>query len=101
MEPGGPQDEWQNPRRTVDAPPPPAPRKRGLLLAIVIVLVILLVAGVGAFAFTRGGSDSPANWDAQVAPIARSVESIRGLKFKHAVTVNYLDDAAFEKRFAI
>ena len=106
MEPGGPQDGWQNDqsRWTIQQPPdapPPAPRKRGPLLAIVIVLVAVLVAGAGAFALTRGGSSSPANWDAQITPIARAVESIRGLKFKHAVKVNYLDDAAFEKKFAI
>lgn len=40
----------------------------------------------------------PAEWDEQLAPIAREVESIRGLTFEHPVAVEYLDDAAFRAR---
>src|SRR5205085_9130226 len=37
-------------------------------------------------------------WDPRVAPIARAVEKIRHLKFKHAVPVRFMTPAAVEAR---
>jgi hypothetical protein len=42
-------------------------------------------------------AEAPSQWDAQVAPIARTVEKIRGLEFDHPVPVRFLSDKAFRK----
>ncbi len=42
-----------------------------------------------------GSSDG---WDPRIAPIAKTVEKIRGLEFDHPVPVRFLSDKAFRKK---
>ncbi|MFI5045940.1 MAG: hypothetical protein ACHQIG_02660 [Acidimicrobiia bacterium] len=69
-----------------------------------IVAALALGAGVhgaGANTTTTTTGAKAAAWDPQLEPIARAVERIRGLTFDHPVAVQYLDDAAFDKRLAV
>ena len=69
-----------------------------LLAAFGGVAVLAAVAVVAVVVFTRGSHGYPSQWDARVAPIAASVEELRGLTFKHPVPVKYLSDVDFEKQ---
>jgi hypothetical protein len=77
--------------------PPPVPvrvRRRGWVQALVVAG---LVVGGGALARTTS-NDGPQwakAWDPRVEPLARFVESARGLTFRHPVTVEFLAEAEF------
>src|SRR5712692_7568332 len=60
-------------------------------LLATIVTTVSLPARASAVALPR--------WDPRVKPIAEAVEHLRGLKFKHPVTVDLLSDSAFAERF--
>jgi hypothetical protein len=79
---------------------PPAKRGGGAIALVLVIAVI--VAGGGVIAATvRSTHPYPKTWDRRIAPIAAEVEHLRGLKYKHAVPVHFLDDAAFEKRVSL
>jgi hypothetical protein len=64
--------------------------------------VLVLVCAVGALAApVTAARKPPATWDARIQPIASKVEALRGLKFDHPVEVDFLSDAAFEKKVAV
>ncbi len=67
------------------------------------MLVALATACVAGVLATPVGavSKSPATWDARIRPIAAKVERLRGLKFDHPVEVDFLSEAAFEKKVAV
>ena len=46
-------------------------------------------------------ASTPKRWDARIAPIAHEVENLRKLEFEHPVAVEFLGEAAFEKRVAV
>ena len=82
---------------------------RTRLLAVVVVA--LLVAGVASAGVRLSSSHAPnknsqssvhypSAWDPRVEPIAHFVENERGLSFRHPVTVEFLPEATFKKRFA-
>jgi hypothetical protein len=76
------------------APPPVAVRRRGWLGALVVAG---LVVGGGALSRTtsNGGPPWAKAWDPRIEPLARFVESTRGLTFRHPVTVQFLPEAEF------
>ena len=67
-------------------------------------IAVVLVAGVASAVIrsSHGGTHAryPSAWDKRIEPIARFVESERGLSFRHPVPVEFLPEAAFKKRFA-
>jgi hypothetical protein len=73
------------------------------------VLSALLVAGLTVAGFVGFVGLAPlpsaaaetAKWDPRIAPIAKEVEKLRGLTFKHAVPVEFLGEKAFNKRVAV
>jgi hypothetical protein len=67
---------------------------RVLLVALLVVPVTLCAGGPAAGAVPDG---STPDWDPRIAPIAKSVEKIRGLRFDHPVPVRFLSDKAFRK----
>ncbi|MCU1600203.1 MAG: hypothetical protein JWO22_912 [Frankiales bacterium] len=71
--------------------------KQRSVLAIALLIVAVLVGDGIAIATHR--SDDP-SWDARVLPIVHFVEEHRGLRFKKAVPVDFLSDAAFQKQVA-
>ena len=82
------------------APPRAAVRTPGRVLpglAVIALLAVLVVGGVAVYALT-GNAGHPSHWDAQVAPIAARVETLRGLTFEHPVKVSYLSVQSFEKK---
>lgn len=77
-----------------------------------VVAVALATAVTGLAPAAAGAADKtpsttapattvPASWDPRIEPIAHQVEELRGLKFDHPVAVEFLDDAAFEKKVAV
>ena len=61
---------------------------------VALAATLTLIAGiVSAVTFDR----NPLKWDPRVLPIVHFVEKTRGLTFKHAVPVDFLSDAEFEK----
>jgi hypothetical protein len=99
------------------APPsPPAPRTGPTFgpreIVATICIVVLFVGGVLA-AVVRSentsststsatpapaGGTSATKWDPRVLDIVQFVERRRGLQFKHPVPMDFLDDAAFDKK---
>jgi hypothetical protein len=69
-----------------------------MIVGAVIAVVALVTAAVAVVVVRDGGTSFPTEWDPQVASIAASVESLRGLTFKHPVRINYLSAQAFEQR---
>jgi hypothetical protein len=74
----------------------------------VILLVLVLIVVGGGFAaralIASGkpkGPTYPAEWDARIAPYAKTAEKLRGLYFKHPVTVKFLPPAKFEKTVTV
>ncbi len=57
---------------------------------------------MGVLAAPAGAaSKPPPTWDARIKPIAAKVEKLRGLEFDHPVQVDFLSEAAFEKKVAV
>ena len=82
----------------------PAARQRDpLRLVGVVVMAVVLVVSGGVIAANASGGDSlfPAKWDPRIAPIARQVEKLRGLKFKHPVDVKFLSVKEFEQEVGV
>jgi hypothetical protein len=82
----------------------PAARPRDpLRLVGVLVMAVVLVVSGGVIAANASGGESlfPAKWDPRIAPIAKQVEKLRGLKFKHAVDVKFLSVKEFEKEVGV
>src|SRR5262245_24822696 len=72
-------------------------RRRAIALVTAVAVVVLGVGAWGATRFLAGGPSHPRQWDARVLPIVQFVEHERGLKFKHAVFVDFLAPDAFKK----
>jgi hypothetical protein len=49
----------------------------------------------------HAADSSPKEWDAKLVPVVHQVEQLRGLTFERPVKVEYLSDAAFQKRVRI
>src|SRR3954471_7574008 len=62
------------------------------------VAILMATCAVGAVAVPAAHA---ASWDPRVEPIAREVEKLRGLEFEHPVPVDFLSNAAFNKRIAV
>jgi hypothetical protein len=72
---------------------------RGLLPALLALAAVALAACQPAPLLKRpAASPSPGSVAAFLPLAERYVESARGLRFKHAVKVEYLDDARFDSR---
>jgi hypothetical protein len=88
---------------------PPAPRRLGrrvglvaLVLAVLVLAVLVLpTTGVAHAKATSTTAPTPDEWDPRIEPIAHEVEKLRQLDFEHPVAVEFLGDAAFEKRVAV
>jgi hypothetical protein len=66
---------------------------------LLVAIVGLLVGGVAtAVVRTSTNVSYPSAWDPRVADIAHFVENKRNLVFEHPVAVDFLDDAAFNKK---
>ncbi len=61
-------------------------------LAVVACIAVFFVATI---VVRRADNRYPKTWDVRVEPLARQVEQIRGLQFKHPVTMNFLPEAEF------
>ena len=64
------------------------------------VVVPVAVVGAGAAAFVVGDdeTDHPEAWDERIVDLVSFVEDERGLTFEHPVTVDFLDEAAWEEQ---
>jgi len=58
---------------------------------------LLVLGSVAGFASPVVASP-PARWDRRILEFVRFVEKSRGLEFEHPIPVEFLDDAAFEKK---
>ncbi len=65
------------------------------------VALFMTVAAITAAGSVSVPAAHAASWDPRVEPIAREVEKLRGLEFKHPVPVDFLSDAAFSKSVAV
>jgi hypothetical protein len=91
--------------------------RRGLGLTVSLV-VLLVAAGTSAgVSATSAGAKTtstttttapkptlaptPKQWDPRIAPIAHEVEKLRKLEFEHPVAVEFLSEAAFEKKVSV
>ena len=87
--------------------PPPALRRlgRSALALLVLQLAMVGVAGVSAGAAgakaTSTTAPTPKEWDRRIEPIAHEVEKLRKLDFEHPVAVEFLGEAAFEKKVSV
>lgn len=74
----------------------------GVMAWLVAVAVAAVVATDVAVVLTddRERTLSFVRWDPRVLPMVEFVEKERGLRFKRAVPVSFLDDAEFEKKVA-
>ncbi len=55
-------------------------------------------AAVAGYSLVDRGDKFPKQWEPRIEPLAREVERLRGLKFKHAVTTTFYPDAEFTER---
>jgi len=67
------------------------------LIAALLFSTVSLSSAAGA-APTPAPTPVPRKWDPQIEPIAKAVETLRGLKFDHPVAVRFLTEADFVKR---
>ena len=66
--------------------------------ALAVAVAVLLVGDmVGLVVVLDDDDRSPLRWDPRVAAIARFVENERGLRFKHPVDVEFLDEKDYSK----
>ena len=85
--------------RALLSPPalPPPRRRRSLRTVTVVVMLVAALVGVG-MVLGRGASDGAGwakAWDARVEPLARFVETHRGLTFAHPVEVDFVAESTF------
>ena len=66
--------------------------------AVTVAALLAFTVCVTPASALRPQSTPSADWDANIAPLARAAEDLRDLKFRHAVPVEFLDDAAFRER---
>src|SRR5262245_5888854 len=77
-----------------------------------VLLVLLALLGIAGMTADVAGAKAapttapttapvPERWDRRIEPIAHVVEKLRKLDFEHPVAVEFLSDAAFEKRVAV
>jgi hypothetical protein len=81
----------------------PALRRLGRGACVVLALLATTMAstGIAAAKATPTTAPTPAKWDPRIEPIAHEVEKLRKLDFEHPVAVEFLSDAAFEKRVSV
>jgi hypothetical protein len=65
------------------------------LLARLAVVLLVAAAPVGVYLAPGPAPAYPSHWDARVVDLVTFVEQERGLRFRHPVQVEFLDDAAF------
>src|SRR4051794_6215781 len=90
---------------------PPALRRLGRSAgpAVLVLLVLQLVmagvfgaaTGVAGAKATSTTAPTPAKWDRRIEPIAHQVEKLRKLDFEHPVAIEFLGEAAFEKKVSV
>jgi hypothetical protein len=82
-----------------------APVRRRLGRSALVLLVLVGVTGatadVAGAKATPTTAPTPKRWDPRIEPIAHEVEKLRKLDFEHPVAVEFLGDAAFEKKVAV
>jgi hypothetical protein len=64
----------------------------------VLVVLLVLAAPVGVYLLPEEGPSHPKHWDARVLDLVHYVEQERGLRFKHPVGVEFLDDKDFKAK---
>jgi hypothetical protein len=64
----------------------------------VAVVLLVVAAPVGVYFTPEDGPSYPKHWDARVLDLVHFVEQERGLRFKHPVDVEFLDDKAFKAK---
>jgi hypothetical protein len=80
------------------AEPPRDGRARRYLTIGAACVAVLVVCALGANLLTGSKDDPyPDAWDPEIAPLAAFVEGERGMLFKHPVSVEFLDKAAFDE----
>jgi len=67
---------------------------RRTLRYVSVVGVLAIAVGAG----TTPALAAPAKWDPKIEPVAKAVETLRGLEFNHPVPVRFLSEAEFTKR---
>ncbi|MDP9387354.1 MAG: hypothetical protein M3Q48_05350, partial [Actinomycetota bacterium] len=73
-------------------------RRRGRWVALLAAVAVVNAAlGVGALILHPGGGD-PETWDGRVTDLVAFVERERGLRFKHPVRIDFLDDGEFREQ---
>ena len=83
---------------SVAAEEPSSRPSRSSWLGRVAVVLLLLAAPVGVYFAPGDGPSYPKHWDARVLDLVHYVEQERGLRFKHPVDVEFLDDKAFKAK---
>ncbi len=80
---------------------PVTAQRRFRVRALALLAATILAVDVGVV-LTSDGTDRPAiaGWDPRVLPMVEFVEKARGLRFKRAVPVSFLDEVEFEKKVA-
>ncbi|MBV9043165.1 MAG: hypothetical protein JOZ68_19410, partial [Acidimicrobiia bacterium] len=91
-------------------------RDREVVIAVACIVAVLLAGIASAVVRTTSSSTTaaprppksttssspsttvPTTWDPRVLDIVQFVERRRGLKFKHPVPMEFLDDATFDKK---
>jgi hypothetical protein len=66
----------------------------------VAIGALVCVVAAAALVVTRGTSPYPDEWDPRIEPLARFVETERGLTFKHPIHVDFFERDAFETQSA-
>jgi len=70
-------------------------RRAGTIALLVLGIVVALVSPAVAAPVVAA---PPTRWDSRILELVRFVEKSRGLEFKHPIPIEFLDDAAFEKK---
>jgi uncharacterized protein DUF6782 len=73
-------------------------RRISLFVATILATAGLAVSAAAAGAAVPSAAKPPAQWDRRILPLVRFVEKHRKLAFEHPIPVEFLTDAAFEKR---
>jgi hypothetical protein len=68
-----------------------------------VVTVVATVVGLATATLALPGPASAAatKWNLRILPIARDVERLRGVRFEHAVPVDFLSDTAFQAKVSL
>lgn len=83
-------DQWQ----------PSVRKSRWRLIGACLATIAIVAGGLGYARQHSAQPSYPASWDPRVAPIAAFVQSERGLRWKHAVKVEFLPAARFNALMA-